>query len=89
MEFEWDPEKAETNFRKHGISFGQACKAFSDPRAIEVFDDSGLPDEDRANLIGMVDGMIVYTDRPPRIRLISARKATRNENNIYYHENSL
>jgi uncharacterized protein len=90
MEFEWDPDKAEANLRKHGCTFGQAMKAFNDVRGIEVFDESGLPDEERTKLIALVEStlmMVVFTERPPKTRLISARRATKHEQNIYYREN--
>jgi uncharacterized protein len=90
MDFDWDPEKAASNFRKHDITFGQAMKAFHDVHGIEVFDDSGLPDEERTSLIAMAEGKllnVIYTERPPVKRLISARRATRHEQDIYFREN--
>jgi uncharacterized protein len=88
MEFEWDPEKAETNVRKHGISFELAKSAFSDPFALDLADE--FEDELRSILLGTAEGIVlfvVYTERPPATRIISARRANKHEQNRYYHEN--
>lgn len=88
MEFEWDPDKDEANLRKHGISFDFAKDAFSDQNAVEWPDDFLY--EERTVLLAMVNATIlyiIYAERPPAIRLISARKADKHEQNTYYHEN--
>ena len=95
LEFEWDDEKARRNLRKHGVSFEQATQAFRDPLGIEWIDDSQDYGEERAILLGMASNgllMVVHTDRSTgldsqRIRLISARRATRDEQDFYYREN--
>lgn len=90
LEFEWDNDKAADNLRKHGVSFEFAAKAFSDLFGIEWIDDREDYGEERTILLGMADGtilVVVYTERESRIRLISARRATKNEQDIYYHEN--
>ncbi len=79
--FEWDAEKAETNWQKHGISFGQAMEVFSDERAVVI--ENPFPFEEWFSLLG-VDMLgrvlvVVYTWRGDRIRIISARRATKNE----------
>jgi uncharacterized protein len=87
MEFEWDPEKARTKLRKHKVPFLRACEIFKDPRRVERLDAFSDPDEERWIVIGSVDEKIlflVYTQRGERIRLISARSATRNEERIYW-----
>jgi uncharacterized DUF497 family protein len=81
VEFEWDPEKAESNFQKHRIRFFEAASVFIDDALVTVFDES--TQEDRYIGIGR-DYMgrvlfVVYTARGERIRLISARKAKANE----------
>jgi uncharacterized protein len=89
MEFEWDRLKAEANAKKHGVTFHLAREAFLDINNFEYADE--YPFEERTVLLGMADGVIlyiVYTDRPPNIRLISARKAERHEQDIYYHRNA-
>ena len=85
--FEWDDAKARINFLAHKITFDVAQLVFDDPNAAEERDDD--PDEERFNITGMVMGRLVtvnFTDRPPRIRIISARKANRREQNKYYSQ---
>jgi uncharacterized protein len=82
MDYEWDPDKAATNVHKHGISFADAVAVFTDEFARTAADD--FADEERFVTLGM-DAfrrllVVVYTWRgTDRIRLISARKATRHE----------
>jgi uncharacterized DUF497 family protein len=90
IEFEWDEAKADDNLRKHGVSFEFAATAFRDPFGIEWIDDREAYGEVRTILLGMADGtvlVVVYTERESRIRLISARRATRYEQDRYYREN--
>jgi uncharacterized protein len=68
-----------------------AIRAFRDRFAIERFDDREDYGEERINLLGMCEGVILhvtYAERGNRIRIISARRATRNEQDEYYRENS-
>ena len=91
MEFEWDDTKAAENARVHGVSFAQAALAFGDPFAVEWIDLRDDYGEERIILLGMSGGQIltvVYTERGERIRIISARGATRNEQDLYYRENA-
>jgi uncharacterized DUF497 family protein len=86
-EFEWDAGKAEANVRKHGIAFEAARLVFKDGFAVESFDVDLPYGEARFVITGMVDGRllrVVYTERNSRIRIISARKATRHEQREYY-----
>ncbi len=92
MYFDWDIKKAESNCRKHQIRFEEAQTVFLDSRAIEFFDsDYSFNDklrEDRFIRIGISDKMkiliIVFCERDGiLIRIISARKATKNESRIY------
>ncbi len=90
IEFEWDEAKADDNLRKHGVSFEFAATAFRDPFGIEWIDEREAYGEVRTILLGMADGtvlVVVYTERESRIRLISARRATRYEQDRYYREN--
>jgi len=90
IEFEWDDEKAFENLRKHGVRFELAAKAFKDPLAVEWIDQREDYGEERTILLGMADGtilVVIYTERDERIRLISARRALRDEKDIYYREN--
>lgn len=84
--FEWDDEKAATNFRKHGINFKTAAKVFNDPYRFEKYDDDHSTDEDRWKIIGMVNKLlfVIYTERGERTRLISAREANDTDRREYY-----
>ncbi|MBL8665410.1 MAG: BrnT family toxin [Candidatus Odyssella sp.] len=86
MEFEWDRDKAASNLRKHGVDFADAAQVFLDPFMLE-YEDLGTFAEIRFNALGMVRNrliFLVYTERPGRIRIISARKATRHERRQYH-----
>ncbi len=85
MEYEWDPEKAESNLVKHGVRFSDAVAVFSDEYALTVDDPDS--DETRYVTIGLDSLLrivvVIYTWRDHTIRLISARKASRNERKKY------
>jgi uncharacterized protein len=90
--FEWEPEKAASNWRRHGVAFDHAVKTFSDRFAIEWIDDREAYGEERINLLGMCEGVILhvtYTERGESIRIISARRATRPEQDQYYRQNAI
>ena len=92
MEFEWDPQKAAANLKKHGVSFSEAVDAFYDPFAVDDIDDvHSSAEEQRFTLIGMsptrlliIAHTIIIGDT---VRIISARKATRSETKIYEQAN--
>lgn len=90
--FEWDDEKAASNIRDHdGVTFEQAAVAFSDPFAVEWIDEREAYGEERSILLGMMGGQLLsvaYTERGTNIRIISARRATRNEYHIYFRQNA-
>lgn len=90
MDFEWDPRKAATNLRKHGVSFTEAGTVFGDELAITVPDPDHSDEEDRFITIGWSNRhrllMVSHTDRSDRIRIISARELTRNERKAYEEE---
>jgi uncharacterized protein len=86
--FEWDAEKAKNNHRKHRFSFDEACTVFDDPLAFIFFDEDHSQSETREIIIGhsiMRRLMILcFTVRSnDRIRIISARPATRRERSDY------
>jgi uncharacterized DUF497 family protein len=90
-DFEWDDAKAEANFRKHGLDFETATEVFRDVFVIDELDASMDYGEQRFQIIGHAGGKLVtviYTERGERIRIISARQATRREHDRYYHKNS-
>ena len=87
--FEWDETKAAENDARHGVSFEFAAKVFKDPFAVERLDDREDYGEDRFILIGAAGGVVlvvVYTERAERIRIISARHATKHEQDDYFVE---
>ena len=91
LEFEWDGAKAADNLRAHGVSFAQAAGACRDPFAVEWIDDREAYGEERINLLGMCEGVILhvtYTERGERTRIISARRAERHEQDDYYRQNA-
>jgi hypothetical protein len=82
VRFQYDPSKAASNLKKHGVSFADAEGVFSDPLTIHQLDPDS-EDEERSVAIGMGSAgvilVVVYTLRGEEIRLISARRATRRE----------
>lgn len=90
ISFEWDSEKASSNLAKHGISFDEAAHVFNDPNHISRQDrfENG---EFRWQTMGLVGGCIVvlvahtvkHDDSGEIVRIISARKATKNERLVY------
>ncbi len=90
IEFEWDPEKAKTNLRKHGIGFAEAATAFQDALSITIFDPDHSEGEDRYITLGKSKRgravIVAHTDRGNRTRIISARELTRAEREEYEEE---
>lgn len=87
IDIEWDYAKAAANLAKHGVSFEEAMTALLDPNALAQ-EDATAGSEQRWVLVGMSAKArlvtVIYTLRgPDRIRLISARKATRRESTYY------
>ena len=87
LEFDWDPTKAAANARKHGVTFAEASTVFGDPLASAFADPEHSLAEERLVLVGRSDRdrvlVVMFTERPPRVRLISARPATRPEREAY------
>jgi uncharacterized DUF497 family protein len=87
QKFEWDPEKAKTNFQKHDVSFEEASTIFDDPQFITFLDDEHSIGEERYITIGLSGKnhllMVAHTERGNRIRIISARKAVKHEEKFY------
>lgn len=83
MEFEWDEAKAASNERKHGVSFHEAASAFGDPLGAIFPDPDRSTDEVREILFGYSDRnrllVVSFTERPPNLRIISARVASPGE----------
>ena len=90
MNFEWDPDKAALNQRKHRVSFQEAVTVFGDPLAITYQDPDHSISEQRFITVGMSRSeqvlIIAHLDRDENIRIISARKTTPGERK-HYEEN--
>lgn len=87
MKFEWDSDKAEKNFRKHGVSFEEASTAFGDDLSLTGKDPDHSAGEARFITFGMSAAgrllVVSHTERKDKIRIISARPATRAERKFY------
>jgi len=87
LQFEWDPNKATRNVEKHQVSFEEAATVFDDPLFITVIDEEHSVEEERYITIGLSQRgrllLVAHTDRAGRIRIISARKATKREERFY------
>jgi uncharacterized DUF497 family protein len=85
--FEWDPQKAVSNEQKHKVTFDEASSVFADPLSVTTFDPLHSDDEDRFVIIGMSSQrrilVVCFTDREDRLRIISARPATKRERKKY------
>ena len=90
--FEWNREKAEANRKKHGVTFDEASTVFGDPLAMLMSDPDHSVGEKRYLLLGMSNRrrllVVAFAARPPRTRLISARRAERHERKRYEEESS-
>jgi hypothetical protein len=87
MTFEWDEVKSRKNLDKHGVGFPLARRVFLDTNRLE-FESDGEYDERRWIVIGLVAGqvlVVVYTMRTEAYRIISARRAERNEREKYWN----
>jgi len=90
IKFEWDSTKESKNIKKHGISFEEASSVFYDDFAVQFYDDSHSElEEDRFLMLGVSNKakmlIVCYCERQSgnRLRIISARKATKNEQKFY------
>lgn len=87
IEFEWDPAKASTNLKKHGVALGEAATVFGDVSSFTWFDRQRSGGEERYLTLGLSRFgrmlVVAHTERGEHIRIISARKATRRETEFY------
>ena len=87
MRFEWDPQKADSNQKKHGVSFQEAASVLGDVLSITYPDPDHSARERRFITVGMLRLgrvlIVAHTDRRGDIRIISARKTTRHERRYY------
>ncbi|WP_323845048.1 BrnT family toxin [Microbulbifer magnicolonia] len=89
IEFEWDPKKAASNLKKHGVSFEEAQSVFYDEFAVQFFDEENSLAESRFLMLGLSGEasllLVCHCERDSGnvIRIISARKATKSERKFY------
>ncbi|MEE4355843.1 MAG: BrnT family toxin [Desulfococcaceae bacterium] len=87
LKFEWNPDKAEKNMEKHGVSFDEAATVFSDPLSMTYNDPDHSYNEERYIIIGLSSlGKLLFVshaEKNDRIRIISARQLTRKERKQY------
>ena len=90
LRFEWDDRKEKTNIKKHGISFDEARTVFYDENAVQFFDPDHSEDEDRFILLGIsfkLRALVVchcFRKSETVVRIISARKADKDEERVYW-----
>ncbi|MBV8924577.1 MAG: BrnT family toxin [Bradyrhizobium sp.] len=88
MDYEWDNSKAVENLHKHGVDFVDAIAALEDPNRLEEIDTRFVYGEERLRIIGMTHEEVLFVvvtlPAEDRCRIISARKATRHEQDRYY-----
>jgi uncharacterized DUF497 family protein len=91
VDFDWDRAKDRSNKLKHGISFAESIAVFADPDVVILDASHGVDSELRWKAIGLLRGRLwvsVFTERGSVIRLISARRANRREEQAYGHRES-
>jgi uncharacterized DUF497 family protein len=85
--FEWDPAKAAASLKRHGVSFHEAAAVLADPLSTTFPDEVHSEDEARFLTIGASTRgnilVVAHTERNDTIRIISARRATRQEREFY------
>jgi len=88
--FEWNKRKENANIKKHGISFDEARTIFYDENAVQFFDPDHSDEEDRFILVGVshrLNTLVVchcFRENEITVRIISARKADKDEENVYW-----
>ena len=86
-DFEWDPEKAEKNLLKHDVHFDEASSIFTDSMFITFLDEEHSTNEERYITIGLSNKgrllLVAHAEKNDRIRIISARRVTKNEEKFY------
>jgi uncharacterized DUF497 family protein len=91
VEFEWDPEKAAGNVRRHRVSFNEAATVLDDPLSTTFPDEAHSEGEMRFVTVGVSQRgrllVVAHTERNDTIRIISARRATRRERELYEQGN--
>ena len=90
IQYEWDPDKAQSNSKKHGVSFTEAATVFADALSMTYYDPDHSEEEARFITVGLARSgellVVGHTDREGRIRIFTARRATRRERKFYEEE---
>ena len=88
VQYEWETSKAVENVRKHGVDFADAIAVLEDPNRLEEIDDRFVYGEERIRVIGMTREKVLFVvatlPGEDTCRIISARRATRDEQDRYY-----
>jgi uncharacterized DUF497 family protein len=88
VEFIWDEKKNRANLKKHGVDFNDAVRAWYDPDRLDFFDEEHSGDEVRWIFLGAVAGVVLFVvETEPyedTVRIISARRALKHEQEVYY-----
>jgi len=88
VQFIWDEKKNRANLKKHGVDFNEAVRAWYDPDRLDFFDEKHSSDETRWIFLGAVAGVVLFVveTEPDKdtVRIISARKALKHEQEVYY-----
>ncbi|MCL2442959.1 MAG: BrnT family toxin [Treponema sp.] len=88
VNFIWDESKNRKNLKKHGVDFNDAVRAWYDPDRLDFFDEKHSTDEVRWIFLGAVAGVVLFVveTEPDQdtVRIISARKALKHEQEVYY-----
>jgi uncharacterized DUF497 family protein len=91
VQYEWDNGKAAENLRKHGVDFTDAIAALEDPNRVDEIDDRFVYGEERTQVVGIAHGKVLFVvmtlPGEDTCRIISARMATRHEQDRYYAGN--
>jgi len=88
VQFIWDENKNHANFKKHGVDFNDAVRAWYDPDRLDFFDEEHSTDELRWIFLGAVAGVVLFVVETEQdndtVRIISARKALKHEQEVYF-----
>ena len=88
VKFIWDEKKNQANLKKHGVDFNDAVRAWYDPDRLDFFDDKHSLKETRWIFLGAMAGIVLFVvETEPSeetVRIISARRASKHEQEVYY-----
>jgi len=92
VKFIWDEKKNQANYKKHGVDFNDAVRAWYDPDRLDFFDDEHSLNETRWIFLGAMAGVVLFVvETEPNeetVRIISARRASKKEQEVYHANRS-